>query len=83
MCKMTPISVRLNLKNFILISCAVMELLRKVSLGGGRNPPPPGEIRLIAYIIDPNKYFSGYDLKKQTKVRVCLKTCDLDGTFSL
>ena len=31
MCKMTPISVRLNLKNFILISCAVLELLRKVS----------------------------------------------------
>ena len=34
-CKMTPISVRLNLKNFILISCAVLELLRKVSQGGG------------------------------------------------
>ena len=45
-CKMTPISVRLNLKNFILISCAVLELLRKVSQGG-RNPPPPGEIGLI------------------------------------
>ena len=39
MCKMTPISVRLNLKNFILISCAVLELLRKVPRG--RNPPPP------------------------------------------
>ena len=45
MCEMTPISVRLNLKNFILISCAVLELLRKVSQGG-RNPPPPGEIGL-------------------------------------
>ena len=44
MCKMTPISVRLNLKNFILISCALLELLRKVSRGGGQNPPPPGEI---------------------------------------
>ena len=33
MWKMTPISVRLNLKNFILISCAVFELLRKVSQG--------------------------------------------------
>ena len=46
MCKMTPISVRLNLKNFILIYCAVLELLRKVSQGGGIRPPPPGEIRL-------------------------------------
>ena len=45
MCKMTPISVRLNLKNFILISCAVLELLRKVSQGGGIRPPP-GEIGL-------------------------------------
>ena len=42
MCKMTPISVRLNLKNFILISFAVLELLRKV----GIRPPPPGEIGL-------------------------------------
>ena len=46
MCKMTPISVRLNLKNFILMSCAVLELLRKVSQGGGICPPPPGEIGL-------------------------------------
>ena len=30
-CKMTPIAVRLNLKNFLLIPCAVLELLRKVS----------------------------------------------------
>ena len=44
MCKMTPISVRLNVKNFILISCAVLELLRKVSQGGGI--PPPDEIGL-------------------------------------
>ena len=46
--KMTPIGVRLNLKNFILISFADLELLRKVSQGGGgRNPiPPPGEIGL-------------------------------------
>ena len=39
MFKMTLIGVRLNLKNFILISCAVLELLRKVSRGN----PPPGE----------------------------------------
>ena len=44
-CKMTPIGVRLNLKNFILISYAVSELLRKVSQGGGIRPPP-GEIGL-------------------------------------
>ena len=31
---MTSISVRLNLKNFIFISCAVLELLSKVSRGG-------------------------------------------------
>ena len=47
MCKMTPISVGLNLENFILISCAVLELLRKVSQGGGGGIcPPPGEIGL-------------------------------------
>ena len=45
MCKMTPISVRLNLKNFILISCAVLEFLRKVSQGGGIRLPP-GEVGL-------------------------------------
>ena len=39
MCKMTPIGVRLNLKNFLLISFAVLELLRKVSQGGGSVPP--------------------------------------------
>ena len=48
MCKMTPIRVKLNLKNFILISCAVLELLRKVSQWG-RNLPPPGEIGLTKY----------------------------------
>ena len=42
MCKMTPISVRLKVKNFILISCAVLELLRKVFRGDGI----PGEIGL-------------------------------------
>ena len=31
MCKITPISVRLNLKDVIFIFCAVMELSRKVS----------------------------------------------------
>ena len=40
-CKMTPIGIRLNLKDFILIPCAVLELLRKVSQGGGIRPPPP------------------------------------------
>ena len=45
---MTLIGVRLNLKNFILISCAVMELLRKVSRGGGGGEAAPsGEIRLM------------------------------------
>ena len=39
-------SLRLNLKNLILISCAVMKLLRKVSQGGRNPPPPPGEIGL-------------------------------------
>ena len=45
MCKMTPISVRLNLQNLILISCSVLELLRKVSQGGGISPP--GTIGLV------------------------------------
>ena len=45
MCKMTPIGVRLNLKNFILISCAVLELLRKVPRGA-ESAPLPGEIGL-------------------------------------
>ena len=44
-CKMTPIGVKLNFKNFILISYAVSELLRKVSQGG-RNPPPPRRHRV-------------------------------------
>ena len=50
MCKMTPIGVRLNLKNFMLISCGVKELL---SLPGGGILPPPGEIGLkqILYIL--------------------------------
>ena len=66
MCKMSPISVRLNLKNFILISCAVLELSRKVSQRG-RNPPPPppGEIGLkcLNYNRRPNnsKSTSKYD----------------------
>ena len=50
MCKMTPISVRLNLKNFILMSCAVLELVRKVSRGGGEESPP-GEIGLKCFFI--------------------------------
>ena len=41
-----PISVRLNLKNFILISYAALELLRKVSQGGEIRLSPPGEIGL-------------------------------------
>ena len=46
--KMTLIGVRLNLKNFLLISCDVMEWLRKVSRGrgGGEGIRPPGEIGL-------------------------------------
>ena len=31
---MTPIGVRLNFKNFIFMSCAVIELLRNVCQGG-------------------------------------------------
>ena len=46
MCKMIPISVGLNLKNFILISCAVLKLSKKVSQGGRIRPPPPGKIGL-------------------------------------
>ena len=48
--RMTPIGVKLNLKSFILISYAVSELLRKVSQGGIR-PPPPGETGLSRYCI--------------------------------
>ena len=44
-----PISVGLNLENFILISCAVLELLRKVSQGAGGIRPTPGEIGLRYY----------------------------------
>ena len=44
MCIMTLIKVGLNLANFILISCAVLELLRKVSRGA--ESAPPGEIGL-------------------------------------
>ena len=47
MCKITLISVGLNVENFILISCAVLELLRKVSHGGRI---PPGEIGLSGQI---------------------------------
>ena len=51
MCKMTPINVRLNLKNFISISCAVLELLRKVSQGV--ESTPPGEIGLtLSHLAD-------------------------------
>ena len=49
MCKMTPIGVRLNLENFIVISYAILELLRKVSQGGGIRPP--GEIGLMIKIL--------------------------------
>ena len=52
MWKMTPISVRLNLKNFILISCAVLELLKKVSRGAQN--PPPGEIGLSGFRVTAN-----------------------------
>ena len=40
---------RIKPKNSTLISCAVLELLRKVSKGGGIPPPPPGEIGLTNY----------------------------------
>ena len=35
-----PHKCRTKLENFILISCAVSELLRKVSQGGGIRPHP-------------------------------------------
>ena len=38
--------VRLHLKNVILISCGVTELLRKVCQGSGI-PPPPSEVGFI------------------------------------
>ena len=47
--KMTPIGVRINFRNFIVISYAFSELLRKVSQGG-RNPPPPCQIGLRSVI---------------------------------
>ena len=46
MCRITPKGVRVNLKNFVLISCGVMVLLRKVSQGERSPSPVPGEIRL-------------------------------------
>ena len=42
MCKMTPIGIKLNLKNVILIFFTVMELLRKVSQRGEIRHPPGG-----------------------------------------
>ena len=49
MCKMTPICVRLNLKNFILIFCGVTELLRKVSNGEAESASLLGETGLKSY----------------------------------
>ena len=43
-----PHKCKINLKNFILTSCAVLELLRKVSQGGGiRNPPRSDRVKVI------------------------------------
>ena len=41
-----PHKCKIKLEKFHLISCAVLELLRKVSQGGRNPPPPPGEIGL-------------------------------------
>ena len=54
--KMTAIGVRLNLRNFISISYAVSELLRKVSQGCGFRPPPRVKIGLR-----PHSHVTGYD----------------------
>ena len=46
-CNMTPRGVKLNFKNFILISCGVTELLKKVFQWGAESAPtPPGEVGL-------------------------------------
>ena len=72
MCKMTPIDVRLNLKKFILISCAVLELLRKVSQRDGIRPPP-GEIGLTLFmpgffaVKGPGGQGPIYDLKNHSR----------------
>ena len=55
MCKMTSRRVRLNLKNFILISCAILELLRKCS---EEAESPPGKIGLRKHLTLNNiRYF--------------------------
>ena len=47
-----PHKCKIKLKNLTVISCAVLELLRKV-FQGGRNPPlPPGEIALNDFLCD-------------------------------
>ena len=77
MCKMTPISVRLNWKNFILISYAVLELLRKVSQGV-ESAPLPGEIGLM----DSNRKFLrehllSPDRNKRLKIIPCSDLSEL------
>ena len=53
-----PHRCNIKLKNFILISCAVMELLRKVSQGGG--PPLPGKIGLRKFRVSSLSFIALY-----------------------
>ena len=47
-----PHKCEIKLEKFLFISCAVLELLRKVSQGGGIRPP--GEIGLKRHLNEKN-----------------------------
>ena len=61
MCKMTPISVGLNLENFILIILCCFGVINE-SLPGGTEFPPPGEIELKDQLKNnENKFWNNLD----------------------